>query len=169
MEPRSLRDRRLRERAELTRRTLVAGVAAGAIATALGTVLWLGGPALVGARLPDVAARALAALRARPPSLALVSALHLGYGALAGGLYAVGARRVSLASGLFFGLGLWGVAAAVYAPLVGLGFAASRAPTLALLTLPAHLVYGGTLGLLATRGEIVQPLGDAPTAALGDG
>lgn len=149
-----------RDVAEENRRKMIAGVAAGTIATILMTALLLAAPAFVGERVPEVAARVTALLRAHPAWLPIALALHLGYGALAGALYVAGARRVTLASGLFFGLGLWGVAVAVYAPLFGLGFVASHQPALAALVLPAHLLYGGALGLLAPRGEIVQPIRD---------
>jgi hypothetical protein len=146
---------------EENRRKLVAGVAAGAVATVLMTALMFAAPAFAGARLPDIAERVVAAMRARPLLCALAFALHFGYGGLAGALYAAGARRVTIASGVFFGLGLWGVAVAVYAPLIGMGFVASHQPALAALVLPAHLLYGGTLGALAPRGEIVHPIRDA--------
>jgi hypothetical protein len=146
--------------AEENRRKLIQGVAAGTIATILMTALLVAAPAFVGERVPEVAARATATLRAHPTWVLVALAVHLAYGALAGALYVAGARRVTIASGLFFGLGLWGVAAAVYAPLFGLGFVASHQPALAALTLPAHLLYGGTLGALAPRGEIVQPIDD---------
>ena len=99
-------------------------------------------------------------MRARPLLVLVAFVLHFGYGALAGALFAGGAERVNVASGLFFGLALWGVAVAVYAPLIGLGFVTSHEPALAALALPAHLLYGATLGALAPKGEIVQPIED---------
>jgi hypothetical protein len=152
---------RMHDPSEENRRKLVAGVSAGAVATVLMTALMFAAPAFTGARLPDLAERALVALRARPLWVAVAFAVHFGYGALAGALYSAGARRVTIGSGLFFGLGLWGVAVAIYAPLLGLGFLGSHQPALAALVLPAHLLYGGTLGALAPRGEIVQPIRDA--------
>lgn len=142
------------------RRRLLQGVAAGTVATILMTALLLAAPAFVGVRVPEVAARGLDAVKARPLWVLVALGLHFGYGGLAGALYAAGARRVTIASGLFYGLGLWGVAVAIYAPLVGLGFVASHQPALAALVLPAHLLYGGALGALAPRGEIVQPIRD---------
>jgi hypothetical protein len=150
-------------REEHNRQKLLSGVAAGTIATILMTALLFAAPAFAGVRLPEIAARSLAVLRARPGLVALALALHLGYGALAGALFAAGARRITVAAGLFFGFGLWGVAVAVYAPLIGLGFVASHEPALAALVLPAHLLYGGALGALAPRGEIVQPIEDGAT------
>ena len=151
----------MRDIAEENRHKLVQGVAAGTIATILMTALVVAAPAFLGARVPEVAVRVLGALRARPLLLLVALVFHFGYGALAGALYAAGSRRVTVGSGLFFGLALWGVAVAVYAPLVGLGFVTSHEPALAALTLPAHLLYGVTLGALAPRGEIVQPIEDS--------
>jgi hypothetical protein len=148
----------IEQRMEETRQKLVSGVAAGTIATILMTALLVAAPSLAGARMPEIAARALAAWKARPLLIAVGMVLHLGYGALAGALFAVAARRINVTSGLFFGLALWGVAVAVYAPLVGLGFVAKHEPALAAIVLPAHLLYGATLGALAPRGEIVQPI-----------
>jgi hypothetical protein len=145
---------------ETVRRKLLAGLAAGLVATLVATALLAAAPALAGARLPSAAARAVALLRAHPRMLVAAVAAHLTYGALAGALFAAGARAVTLGRGLFYGLGLWGLAVAVYAPLVGLGFLAARQPGLSALLLPAHLLYGAVLGALAPRGEIVQPLDD---------
>jgi hypothetical protein len=154
--------------AEENRRKLVQGVAAGTIATILMTALLIAAPAFVGARVPEIAARAVAALRARPLLVLVAFVLHFGYGALAGALFAAAAERVNLASGLFFGLLLWGVAVGVYAPLIGLGFVTSHEPALAVLALPAHLLYGATLGALAPKGEIVQPIADRFPLGLAD-
>jgi hypothetical protein len=149
----------MREAAEENRRRLIRGVAAGTIATALMTALLVAAPALSG-HVPEVAARAAAAVRARPFLVLVAFVLHFGYGALAGALFAAATERVTVASGLFFGLALWGVAVAVYAPLIGLGFVTSHEPALAALALPAHLLYGATLGVLTPKGEIVQPIED---------
>jgi len=149
----------MRNAAEEKRRRLIRGVAAGTIATALMTALLVAAPALSG-HVPEVAARGAAAMRARPLIVLFAFVLHFGYGALAGALFAAATDRVNLASGLFFGLTLWGVAVAVYAPLIGLGFVTSHEPALAALALPAHLLYGATLGALTPRGEIVHPIDD---------
>ncbi|MDB4971339.1 MAG: hypothetical protein JWN44_7028 [Myxococcales bacterium] len=151
----------MREVAEQNRHKLLHGVAAGTIATILMTALLVAAPAFAGQRLPDVAARVLAALQARPLLVMAAFLVHFAYGALAGALFAAGARRINVAAGLFFGLALWGVAVTIYAPLMGLGFIASHQPALAALVLPAHLLYGGALGALAPRGEIVQPIEDS--------
>jgi hypothetical protein len=151
----------MREMVEQNRGKLVAGVAAGAIATVLMTALLFVAPVFTGAKLAEVAARGWAMVAAHPLWVLLAFALHLGYGALAGALYTAATRRVSVGSGLFFGFALWGLAVAVYAPVLGLGFLASREPALTVLILPAHLLYGATLGALAPPGEIVHPIADA--------
>jgi hypothetical protein len=138
---------------ERTRRRLCQGLAAGVVATLAMTALLLAAPALAG--VPRLPARALAA---HPLWLGAGAAAHLVYGALAGALFSGAARAITVGRGALYGLGLWGVAAAVYAPLFGLGFVASRHPGLAALLLPAHLFYGGVLGALGPRGTIVQPL-----------
>ena len=146
---------------------LMRGVAAGTIATALMTALLVAAPALSG-HVPEIATRAAGALKARPLLVLVAFVLHFGYGALAGALFAAATDRVNVASGLFFGLTLWGVAVAVYAPLIGLGFITSHEPALAALALPAHLLYGATLGALAPKGEIVHPIDDRWPLPLAD-
>ena len=167
MERRLLYRNDMRDVTEENRRRLIRGVAAGTIATAIMTALLVAAPALSG-HVPDVAARAAAAVKARPLLVLVAFLLHFGYGALAGALFAAATERVNVASGLFFGLALWGVAVAIYAPLIGLGFIASHEPALAALVLPAHLLYGATLGALAPKGEIVQPIDDRTPMTLAD-
>jgi hypothetical protein len=158
----------MRDVAEQNRQKLLQGVAAGTIATVLMTALLVAAPAFLGERLPEVAARVMAALKARPLLVMAALLVHFAYGALAGALFAAGARRINLASGLFFGLALWGVAVAIYAPLIGLGFLTAHAPALSAVVLPAHLLYGGALGALAPRGEIVHPIDDSLPLTLAD-
>jgi hypothetical protein len=157
----------MRDAAEANRRRLIRGMAAGTIATALMTTLLVAAPALAG-HVPEVAARLAAAVRSRPLLVLVAFIVHFGYGALAGALFAAATERVNVASGLFFGLALWGVAVAVYAPLIGLGFVTSHEPALAALALPAHLLYGATLGALTPKGEIVQPIDDRWPLTLAD-
>jgi hypothetical protein len=145
---------------QATRRKLTDGVLAGLVATLMMSALVLAIPALAGGRMPPFAARLIEALRGHPLIVVLIVAAHLAYGSLAGGLFSVGARRISVSRGVIYALGLWGVAATLYAPLLGLGFVAARVPGLAALLLPAHLLYGVALGATAPRGEIVQPLDD---------
>jgi hypothetical protein len=151
----------MREMVEQNRGKLVAGVASGLVATVLMTALLVAAPVFTGSKLAEVTARAWATLAAHPLWALAALLMHFGYGALAGALYATGARRISVGSGLFFGFALWGLAVAVYAPVLGLGFLAAHEPALAVLILPAHLLYGVTLGALAPRGEITQPMADA--------
>lgn len=156
----------MRNEADEQRRKIGSGVAAGAIATAVMTTLMAAAPLLAGAHAQEVSARSTAWLRERPLCLALALVVHFGYGALAGAIYATAVARISVVSGIFFGLALWGVAVAVYAPALGLGFVAGHEPGLAALALPVHLVYGITLGAIGPRGEIVQPLRQALPSAL---
>jgi hypothetical protein len=145
-----------------TRDRLLEGLCAGLAATLLMTGLVFCFALFGLATLPGELAWAVAALTRQPLWLALGIATHLAYGALAGALYFAGARRVTVGGGALFGLGLWGLALSVYAPLVGLGFVAHQRPDLALLALPPHLLYGIALGAFAPRGEITNPLLDVP-------
>jgi hypothetical protein len=143
---------------ETNRRKVIDGLAAGFVSTLVMTAGLLAAPALGGGRLPAEAARAVLGLRAHPAAALLALVVHLAYGSLAGGLFTAGARAITVGRGALFGLGMWGVAVAVYAPVTGLGFVASREPALSVFALPIHLLYGVALGALAPRGEIVQPL-----------
>ena len=142
------------------RERLLDGLGAGVVATLVMTAVLFA----LESSLPRAALRALHALTDHPPWLVVALAAHLAYGGIAGALYFGGARRVTLVGGMGYGLALWGVAMAVYAPLVGLGFVASHSPALALVTLPAHLLYGVALGAFAPRGEITNALLDVPDA-----
>ena len=125
------------------------------------TGLMLAAPALGGAALPSVAARAIVGLRAHPLVAIVAFLVHFAYGSLAGGLFTVGTQSITLRRGVIYAAGMWGLAFTVYAPLAGLGFLASHEPALAVVAIPAHLLYGVALGALAPRGEIVQPI-EAP-------
>jgi hypothetical protein len=149
---------------ETVRRKLREGVAAGFVATLVMTVLLFAAPLLGGWRSSQAAARLLELLRAHPILFAAALIAHLAYGSSAGGLFAAGARAVDVTRGALFGLGLWALAVAVYAPLVGLGFIGSHQPALAVMALPLHAAYGVALGAFAPRGEITQPL-EAPKRA----
>ncbi|HZS38948.1 MAG TPA: hypothetical protein VFF06_19075 [Polyangia bacterium] len=149
---------------EAARRKLAFGLQAGLIATLLMTGLLVAAPLLAGWRTSQAAAQTIAQLRAHPLIALAALAAHLTYGAAAGALFTVGARAINVTRGALYGLGLWGVAAAIYAPLVGLGFVASHQPALAAVALPLHVAYGVALGAFAPRGEIVQPLDAAASA-----
>jgi len=146
---------------ETIRHKLREGVAAGFVATLIMTVLLFAAPLLAGWRSSQAAAELVAIARAHPILCAAALAAHLAYGSSAGGLFAAGTRAVDVTRGALFGLGLWAVAVAVYAPLVGLGFVGSREPALAAIALPLHVAYGVALGAFAPRGEITQPLAAA--------
>lgn len=141
---------------EAIRRRLIGGSWAGLFATLLMTAFALSVPALAGGRLPPEVGRLAARLPGEPLVFLAALGLHLGYGALAGALFAALAREVNVSRGMLYGLGLWTLAVTVYAPLVGLGYGAAREPALALLALPAHLLYGAALGATGPRGEILQ-------------
>jgi hypothetical protein len=145
--------------ASATRQRLLDGLAAGTVATLVMTALVFAAPAFGGPHLPPAAARVIVGLRAHPSWVLGGLLAHLCYGALAGALFVAGARAVSIAAGVKFALGLWGIAAVVYAPVVGLGFLASQRPGLAALAIPAHLLYGLVLGAVSPRGEVLQPSG----------
>jgi hypothetical protein len=138
-----------------TRERLWDGLGAGLAATLLMTGVAFAFPA-AGSTLPYFLTRLLRELALHPAWLILALGAHLAYGGLAGALYFGGAKRVTLRGGLGYGLALWGVAVAVYAPLCGLGFVASQRPALAIWSLPAHLLYGLALAAFAPRGEILQ-------------
>jgi hypothetical protein len=139
------------------RQQLLDGLGAGLAATLLVTGVAFALPAS-GSPMPWWLMRLLRDLAEHPLWLALAMTAHLGYGGLAGALYFGGARRVTLAGGMIYGFGLWGVAVALYAPLCGLGFVASHRPALAVWALPAHLLYGVALSSFRRRGEILQPI-----------
>src|ERR1700738_4958150 len=110
---------------QATREKLLDGVVAGLVATLMMTALLLAAPALAGGRLQEVL-RSVDVLVDHPWVALLLLLAHFAYGAPAGGLFTVGARRVTVGRGAFFGFALWGLAGAVYAPLVGLGFLCSQ-------------------------------------------
>jgi Family of unknown function (DUF6789) len=150
---------------EAARRKLVDGLFAGFIATLVMTGLLAIAPLAGGWQASQAAARAWSELRAHPAAALAAFAAHLAYGSAAGALFAVGARAASVTRGAVYGLGLWGVAASVYAPLAGLGFAGSQRPALAAIALPLHVAYGVALAALLPRGgEIVHPLDERAPA-----
>jgi hypothetical protein len=143
---------------ETTRRRLRGGALAGLLATGLMSALLLAAPSLSGEATVAASARVVALVAGHHGTLLLALLVHFTYGSLAGALFAVTTPRGGLGSGLFYGLILWGISVAVYAPLIGAGFLGRAEPALAALILPAHLLYGAVLGASAPRGEIQQPL-----------
>src|SRR5256885_2150140 len=94
--PRAFRAGSLRPRAnrpaELAGRRVGEGALVGLLATVLMTALLGGAPSLSGRAAPAATEELLALLRAHTPLLALALTAHLGYGALAGALFAVTQR-----------------------------------------------------------------------------
>lgn len=79
---------------------------------------------------------------------------HLGYGGTFGALLARFAPPVTLAKGVALGVALWAVMGVVVLPLLGWRlFGTAITPRVAVATLVSHLIYGGTLGFVARRGD----------------
>ena len=119
----------------------------------------------VGTRVPSPLSL-LSMMSAPMPPVAILIAIHFGYGSFAGSLYAAQAHRPSTWGGAIFGVALWLVAILVYAPMLGLGFGAIRVPLLALLALPPHLVFGVLVGYLIAvpkPAPAVDPARPAPS------
>lgn len=77
---------------------------------------------------------------------------HLAYGGFWGALLAAWTRPITLGKGVALGVFLWLIMQIVVLPLLGWGlFGTAITSTIALATLVLHLIYGGSLGLLADR------------------
>lgn len=99
-----------------------------------------------------IAAHVLGDATPRPQLIALAFSSHLVYGGLWAALLGLTASRVTVWHALAFGLMLWILMGLVVLPWLGWGmFGVGLRPPVALATLLLHLVYGGTLGWLATR------------------
>ena len=148
--------------------TLSIGAAAGAIATVAMSAVMLGAKrAGVSGELPPerITRTAIDRLTARPlddhTEHTIASVTHLGFGAVAGALFnlliaregsARGSPLVAASAGVIYATCVWLVSYQGWVP--GLGFMppASRDRRGRVATmLVAHWVYGGTLGILATR------------------
>ena len=90
-----------------------------------------------------------------PQRFGLTIAAHFGYGTGCGALYAPLARRVkgpAVLKGMGYGLAVWSVSYLGLLPVLGLMRPATQhAPQRNALMIAAHLVWGGTLGLLTPR------------------
>ena len=85
--------------------------------------------------------------------------LHLGYGALAGALYACFARPMTLAKGIGYGLILWFMMQVIFMPWLrwsDFGLAHDPRGGFALYTCLLHVVYGAVLGKLGARDEVAH-------------
>jgi len=148
--------------------TLSIGAAAGAIATVAMSAVMLGAKrAGFSGELPPerITRTAIDRLTARPlddhTEHTIASVTHLGFGAVAGALFnllmaregsARGSPLVAASAGVIYATCVWLVSYQGWVP--GLGFMppASRDRRGRVATmLVAHWVYGGTLGILATR------------------
>ncbi|UKJ77857.1 DUF1440 domain-containing protein [Azospirillum brasilense] len=83
----------------------------------------------------------------------LTLALHYGYGAAAGALYPVVARRIggpAVATGIGYGLAVWGASYLGWIPAMRILTPATRHPPARnSLMLAAHVVWGGVTGITA--------------------
>ena len=84
---------------------------------------------------------------------------HLGYGMLAGALFACFARPMTLAKGIGYGMFLWFIMQVIWLPWIGwsdFGLAHSPHGGFAFYTLLLHLVYGAALGQLGAHDEVAH-------------
>jgi hypothetical protein len=83
------------------------------------------------------------------------TANHFGYGGAVGALYPYTAARLpapTLVRGMLFGVGVWAASYLGWLPATGVFRAATREPAgRNAMMIGAHLVWGGTLALLAER------------------
>ena len=93
----------------------------------------------------------------QPTHEALTLASHFGYGAAAGAVYAPLANRLPLPpllGGAVFGLALWAASYLGWLPAAGILRPAAEHPARRnALMIAAHVVWGGTLGLLLRGSE----------------
>jgi uncharacterized membrane protein YagU involved in acid resistance len=94
-------------------------------------------------------------LRAEPEKTAATLAAHFGYGAAMGGIFALLAPRAPgrpVAKGVTWGLIVWATSYLGLLPATGLHEPATRHPRERnLLMILAHVIWGGSLGLLLSR------------------
>jgi hypothetical protein len=147
-------------------KSLLAGAAAGALATVAMSAVMLAAKRLgfTGELPPErITRRAFEAAVDEPPSDAsedaAVAAAHIGFGALAGAVFALpmvwtGAERRSIpivaSAGILYATGIWLVSYQGWVPALGIMPPASRDRRGRVVTmLVAHWVYGAALGALA--------------------
>ncbi len=87
-------------------------------------------------------------------SLTATAFAHLGYGAIAGILFAYFTRPMTLLKGIGFATFLWVIMQILWIPSLGWGdFGQIHSHWLALYTLALHLPYGAALGWLGARDD----------------
>lgn len=147
---------------------VVAGAAAGALATVAMSALMLGAKraGATGELPPERITRtAIDAVNAGPlgddEEDAIAAAAHLGFGAVAGALFGLvteragaarGSPAIAAAMGMTYATGIWLVSYQGWVPALGImPPASSDRPGRVATMLAAHWVYGAALGILATR------------------
>ncbi|MGH6739015.1 MAG: DUF6789 family protein [Bradyrhizobium sp.] len=142
-------------------KSLIRGAFAGTVATALMSALMLAARRLgITDTLPPekVTSKMLRRHGIRPDrgeQDALAAGLHFAFGAAAGGLFGVIARRVPaprVPLGMAYGAVIWGISYMGWVPSMGLMPRADHDERgRQTVILAGHLVFGATLGLLAGR------------------
>ena len=90
--------------------------------------------------------------------------VQIAYGAIWSGLLAVSSRHVTVAKGIVIAIGLWLMMMIFYVPMAGnLTWAVASSPTMWVVSLIFHLIYGATIGLLLQRH---QPIDEEATVTL---
>jgi len=142
-------------------KSLIRGAFAGTIATALMSALMLAARRLgiTGTLPPEkITSKMLRSHGIHPDrgqQDALAAGLHFAFGAAAGGVFGVIARRVPVPSvplGIAYGAAIWGVSYGGWVPSMGLMPRADHDQRgRQAVMLAGHLVFGATLGALAGR------------------
>lgn len=128
----------------------------GAVATLAMTALMLVGVTTGASPIPKPIPAALVEHTVGPLSrqsmIVLGLLAHVSYGAVAGGVFAAVASRVTVARGLALGTVLWALMGLTWLPYLGWGlFGLDQSAGVAGATLLLHLVYGATYGWLMGR------------------
>jgi hypothetical protein len=148
-------------------KSLLAGAAAGGLATVAMSAVMVGAKraGITGELPPErITRRAIEAVVDEAPSdeqeNAAAAVAHLGFGAVAGALFAIlmlwsgGERRptpIAASAGVLYATGIWVVSYQGWVPGLGIMPPASRDRRGRVATmLVAHLVYGAALGALAS-------------------
>lgn len=141
-------------------RRLLVGAGWGAVATLVMSAVMIAGVASGVSPMPKPIPVALVGHTIgplpMPAAMALGLIAHLSYGAIAGAVLAGLFNRVTVWTGLGYGVLLWVLMGLIWLPYLGWGlFGTANEPRIAVATLLLHLVYGATLGLLLQRSRKV--------------